>query len=165
MKEIFVRLNRCVGCKSCELACAVEHSKTKELSLAIHEIPRPKQRIFVEYVYDHKVPFLCRHCEDAPCVASCRTGALQQDPVTRIVSHDPDKCIGCWMCAMVCPYGMISKEKERRIAIKCDRCPDRTLPACVEACRTNALIFDEEEKFAKTVRREAACEVMKGYLQ
>jgi len=117
----------------------------------------------VEYVEGQKMPFLCCHCEEAPCVRVCRTGALQQDPLTRIVTHDPDRCIGCWMCTMVCPYGVIGREWERRIALKCDRCPDRDIPACVAACPTRALIFAEEEEFARLTRKQAAAKVAESY--
>ena len=164
MKEIFVRLDRCLGCHSCELACAVEHSTAKILFSAIAEKPVPRKRLYVEQVADHKLPLLCRHCEDAPCVQACRTGALSQDPVTRIVSHDPDRCIGCWMCTMVCPYGVIGRELERRIAVKCDRCPDRDVPACVDACPTRALVYVEEGEFVGGVRRAAAAELVEGYV-
>lgn len=160
MKEIFVRVERCVGCRSCELACAVEHSRSKNLFEAINEIPRPRRRIYVEQIEARKVPFVCRHCEDAPCVRSCRTGALTQDPITRIVTHNPERCIGCWLCAMTCPYGVINREEERRIAVKCDRCPDRDEPACVNACRTKALIFAEEQDFVKLVRRDAISQML-----
>jgi len=163
MKEIFVRIDRCVGCRSCELACAVEHSRSKTLFGAISEVPRPKKRVYVEYIEHRKVPFLCRHCEDAPCVKACRTRALSQDPVTRIVTHNPDRCIGCWLCAMTCPYGMINREEERRIAVKCDRCPEREEPACVNACPTKALVFTEEQEFSKLVRRETLSKLLPGY--
>lgn len=163
MQEIFVRLDRCVGCHACEMACAVEHSAGKSLFAAIAEIPVPRKRLYVEQVVEHKLPLLCRHCEDAPCVQACRTGAMSQDALTRLVSHDPEKCIGCWMCTMVCPYGVIGRQRERRVAVKCDRCPDRDVPACVEACPTRALIFAEEEAFAGGVRRVAAAGVVEGY--
>lgn len=160
MKEVFVRIDRCVGCRSCELACAVEHSRSKVLFEAIHELPRPKRRLYVEQIENRKVPFLCRHCEDAPCVRACRTKALTQDPITRVVSHNPENCIGCWLCAMTCPYGVINREDERRIAVKCDRCPERDEPACVSACPTGALVFAEEPEFAKIVRRDTISRVL-----
>jgi carbon-monoxide dehydrogenase iron sulfur subunit len=156
MKEIFVRLDRCVGCHACELACAAEHSAGKSLFPAIAETPVPRKRLYVEQALSRKLPLLCRHCEDAPCVQACRTGAMSQDALTRIVTHDPDKCIGCWMCTMVCPYGVIG--------LKCDRCPDLEIPACVAACPTRALVYAEEQDFSGGVRRVAAAEVAEGYL-
>lgn len=164
MKEIFVRLDRCNGCRTCELACAVEHSASKSLFAAIAETPVPRKRLYVEQVVKHKLPLLCRHCEEAPCVQACRTGAMSQDALTRLVSHDPDRCIGCWMCTMVCPYGVIGRELERRTAVKCDHCPDLELPACVSACPTKALVYAEEEAFSHSVRRVAAAEVVEGYV-
>ncbi len=157
-KEIFVRMDRCVGCHSCELACAVEHSAGKSLYTAIVGKPAPRKRLYVEAVGDRSVPLVCRHCEDAPCAGVCRTGSMTQDPLTRIVSHAPDKCIGCWMCAMACPYGMVGRMKEYRAAVKCDRCPDREQPACVSACLTRALVFTGEEEFSKMIRAKAAAQ-------
>jgi carbon-monoxide dehydrogenase iron sulfur subunit len=119
-KEIFIRIDRCTGCRSCEVACAVEHSTSKSLFAAISESPVPRKRLYIEPSKEYNIPLLCRHCEDAPCMRACKTGALSQDATTRVVSHDPDKCIGCWMCTMVCPYGVIGRLKEQRVAVKCD---------------------------------------------
>lgn len=163
MKELFVRLDRCLGCRSCELACAVEHSRSKNLTAALQERPVPRKRLFVERVEQQNIPMLCRHCEEAPCAQACGTGALRQDPITRTVTHDPGRCIGCWMCTMVCPYGVIGRRQEERIALKCDRCPEREIPACVEACPVRALVYAEEENFAKRRRRQAASAVAEGY--
>jgi carbon-monoxide dehydrogenase iron sulfur subunit len=164
MKEIFVRLDRCQGCHSCEIACAVEHSSGKSLFSAISERPRPRKRLYVEYVLEKGLPILCRHCEDAPCVQICHTGALSQDPITSVVTHDPERCVGCWMCTMVCPFGVIGRQKEKRIALKCDLCPDRETPACVEACPARALVYEEEERFTGLRRAVAASKVARGYL-
>jgi carbon-monoxide dehydrogenase iron sulfur subunit len=64
---------------------------------------------------------------------------------------------------MTCPYGMINREEERRIAVKCDRCPEREEPACVNACPTKALVFAEEQEFTKLVRRETLSKLLPGY--
>ncbi len=163
MKEIFVRLDRCQGCRSCEMACAVENSNSKSLYGAISEKPVPVRRLYVEQAMDQKVPLVCRHCEDAPCVAVCRTGAMSQSPLTGIVDRDADRCVGCWMCAMVCPYGVIGRQSEARVAVKCDRCKDLQVPACVNACPTNTLVFADQREFMEMMRREAAARIAREY--
>jgi carbon-monoxide dehydrogenase iron sulfur subunit len=55
---------------------------------------------------------------------------------------------------MVCPFGVIAREEERKVALKCDRCPDRDVPACVEACPTRSLIFTEVERAEKSRRKK-----------
>ncbi len=156
-KEIYVQMDRCVGCHTCELACAVEHSSKKELFAALFETPRPRKRLFVEAVEEYRIPVLCRHCEDAPCVSVCPTGATFQDEEKALVLHEAKKCIGCLLCVQACPFGMMSRRAESRIAVKCDRCPDRNIPACVESCPTNALMITETEAFGRT-RRKAVVE-------
>lgn len=152
-----------MGCKSCEMACVIEHSENKNLYGAISEKPLPVRRLYVEQADGKKMPLVCRHCENAPCAAVCRTGAMRQDSTTGAVSRDAERCIGCWMCAMICPYGVIGRQRGGRVAVKCDRCGNRTQPACVEACPTRTLIFSEEEAFSEMLRKEAASRIAKGY--
>ena len=160
-KEIFVKVDRCVGCLSCMTACAVEHAKSKTLFGALSESPPPRSRIYVEWAApDKKIPLVCRQCEDAPCMYACISGAITRNP-DGVVITDPDKCIGCWTCVMVCPYGMIGRHAEAKKAYRCDRCPDRELPACVSACPTGALIFDTVPEFSKSARKHAAREMVK----
>ena len=164
MKEVLVRPDKCIGCHSCEIACAVEHSSSKNLFEAVAEKPVPRKRIYIEYAPEHMIPMpmVCHHCEEAPCAAVCPTGALTQDEMSRVVTHEPESCVGCWTCAMVCNYGMIGRHKEQRVAIKCDRCPDREVPACVEACPTGALIYAEVDEFSGLKRTEAVLRLARG---
>jgi anaerobic carbon-monoxide dehydrogenase iron sulfur subunit len=159
MKEIFVRLDRCQGCKSCEMACAVQHSASRNLYGAALEKPGPVRRLYVESAEGMRVPLVCRHCEDAPCVAVCRTGAMSQDPVTGVVDRDVTRCVGCWMCAMICPYGVIGQGAEKRVAVKCDRCPDLDVPACVDACPSGALVYATQGEFMELMRKAAATKI------
>lgn len=155
MKTVFVQPERCVGCKQCEVACAVEHSKSKNLFVAVFEEPRPRPRIHVgPGIYlNSSFPNKCRHCDPAPCMAVCPTGAIKRTPDGEIVLIDGEKCITCAMCAMVCPFDVIryypSAEtlKGKLVALKCDHCQERQErglePACVETCKVNALLFGE----------------------
>ncbi len=154
MKQVLVDIKKCLGCRSCELACAVQHSKTKNLYQAVQESPHPRKRIFVESTGDGSFPLNCRHCDDAPCAAVCTTGAMRKDTSTGVVANQPEKCVGCWMCVMVCPFGAIATDGEKHLAVKCDRCPGLEEPACVAACPTGALVYQEVDSFAKGVRKQ-----------
>ncbi len=76
MKELLIQAERCLGCRSCELACAVEHSAAKNLLSSINEEPRPQYRVHVTSDGKSSLPLQCRNCEDAPCLTACLTGAL-----------------------------------------------------------------------------------------
>ena len=152
-KKIFCDIRRCVGCKACELACAIEHSKGKDLFLALGEKPVPKKRVKVSNLEKGILSIHCQHCKDAPCVAACMSGALGKDEKGKTV-HDKTKCVGCWMCVMVCPFGAIRRDIEEHIAVKCDLCPDREIPACIEACPTGALFYGTLEEFKKQLKKE-----------
>ena len=153
MKELLIRPERCLGCRSCELACAVEHSVGKTLLTAIAETPLPQYRVHVMSDGKGFLPLQCRNCEEAPCLSACLTGALHRDE-RGVVNCATELCIGCWMCIMVCPFGVITKKhKERRIN-KCDRCPDLDQPACVTACPVDALVYEEINDQARTKRQQ-----------
>ena len=77
---------------------------------------------------------------------ACIAGAMVQDEETGRVVHHPGKCVGCWSCIMNCPFGAIHMDRERSVVFKCDLCPGRQRPACVEACPNRALIQVEIEE-------------------
>ncbi len=139
MKVIAVHVERCTGCKTCELYCAVERgSEAKTLLAAIRETPTPQARLRVEGAVCASLPVQCRHCVDAPCLDACLTGALRRN-AEGLVEVKEDHCIGCWTCVMFCPYGVIFPWPDRKIALKCDRCTGREEPICVDVCPTRAL--------------------------
>ena len=150
--KIYCDISKCTACKTCELACAVEHSKSKVLESATREKEAPKRRLDVARVDNRAVSIHCQHCADAPCVAACMSGALQKDKKTGATLQDREKCVGCWMCVMTCPFGAIVRDIENHVAVKCDLCPDRETFACVEACPTGSLFSGTEEEFRTSLR-------------
>jgi len=157
MKKILVVFSeKCLGCRSCEIACAVEHSKSKQLFQALYEDPLPQHRVEVESVESVNIPLQCRHCEDAPCVAVCPTHALEKPSVDSPVTLNDKLCIGCRWCVLVCPFGVIKMRRDGKAVVKCDLCWERQKkgmqPACVEACPTGALAFVEVEEMEKQRR-------------
>ena len=163
LKEIFVDIQRCTACKACEIACAVEHSASKELLGAVFEVPAPQKRVHVEAAGVTAYPVRCVHCGDAPCIAACPNGAMSRDVESGAVIVNEARCQGCFMCAMVCPFGAISAHPTTRLAVKCDRCIERQKagqqPACVDACPTHALHFGDEGSLAKRKRLSTAARV------
>lgn len=163
-KVIMVIIEKCLACKSCEVACAVEHSKSQVLEEAAAEEPKPKRRVTVEAAGEFGVPLQCRHCEDAPCVAVCPTAAIHRQKADGPVLIEQERCIGCKFCIMVCPFGVIDISCDGKIAVKCDFCIERTKtgrePACVEACPTKALQLVDEKELAASKRRSAAQELI-----
>jgi carbon-monoxide dehydrogenase iron sulfur subunit len=164
MKRLFVRPELCTGCKTCELACAVEHSRSKNLLGAMLESPPPHPRLYVEVASPApfetlKMPMTCRHCDPAPCIAACIPQAMHRSPddVVTNVGGKRD-CIACGMCVMMCPFGMIARAPApdgKVMALKCDLCPDRDVPACAAACPTGAIVYMEADEFAHLSRGRA----------
>lgn len=149
MRKVYCEINKCTACRSCEIACAVRHSRSGNLYEALAENPRPSRLTRVVSTQLHPFPLRCRHCEDAACIDACKTGATQRDILTGKVLIDRDKCVGCWMCVMVCPFGAVFPDAKSGKALKCDLCDGFESPACVEACPTRALQYEELEEFEK----------------
>lgn len=163
---ILVDPAKCLACKSCELACAIEHSKSKELVMAICEKPLSKSRVKVESAAELTMPMQCRHCEDAPCVKICPTKAIKRNQDSEPVLIDEKLCIGCKWCILVCPFGSISIYKGAKSVTKCDLCFERTekgeYPACVIACPTEALKFKSLDEISADKRKDYLVKFKKG---
>ena len=154
MKQVVVHPERCVGCMQCMPACATAHSRTGRLYTAVMETPLPKSRVHLGAgLMGEGFPNRCRHCDPAPCMMACLPGAISRDGNFATVLIDPDRCINCASCAMACPFGVIRYHVDtfappgKTVAVKCDNCISRQengqTPACVEACKSGALTFEE----------------------
>lgn len=162
-----IDLKVCVGCQACTIACKATNGTPPDIYFAqVHE------REVGEYpnALREFLPVLCNHCEDAPCVEVCPTGASFQR-ADGIVGVKSDICIGCRSCDLACPYGhrhyvepgllekgyfddqltVYEKMKYKRwtesTVIKCDFCMGRVdkglNPACVDTCPPIARHFGD----------------------
>jgi anaerobic carbon-monoxide dehydrogenase iron sulfur subunit len=145
MKRIIAKEEICMGCGLCEVYCTVQHSKTKDIIKAYKETPKPISRVRLEVAKPISFAIQCRNCEDAPCVTACLSGAMTIDEETGLIKHNKDKCIGCWTCVMVCPYGALKMDISGKVVAKCDLCQELESPACVANCPNRALIVKEVE--------------------
>ncbi len=164
MKRIVAKAEKCMGCRGCELACALAHAAAVDLPAAIAAGARP--RIYLAAAGPLAVPLQCRHCADAPCVRVCPTAALRRTDEESPVLVDPEKCIGCGFCVEACPFGVIRLGRGWKVVLKCDLCRERLArgqgPACVAACPVGALAFEEVEEDARRKRARTAREVAGG---
>ena len=145
MKRIHVSEEYCVGCRLCEIHCLVQHSRSKKIIKAFkEELPRALPRVLVEEMGPLSFAMQCRHCVEAPCVEACMTGAMHREGLSEAILCDEDRCVGCWMCIMACPFGAIQHNVEgRKVASKCDLCYGEETPVCVAHCPNEALTYEE----------------------
>jgi anaerobic carbon-monoxide dehydrogenase iron sulfur subunit len=143
LKRIIAKEEICMGCGLCEVYCTVQHSKTKDIIKAYKETPKPISRVRLEVAKPISFAIQCRNCEDAPCVIACLSGAMTMDEETGLIKHNKNKCIGCWTCVMVCPYGALKMDISGKVVAKCDLCQELESPACVANCPNRALTVKE----------------------
>ena len=129
---------RCLACRACELACSVAHSGSGQLETAIAEELPPKRRVTLAAGKDGIDALRCEQCAEPLCAFSCKSGALHRDPISGWIALEESRCVGCFMCMMVCPHGIRPDPATDRV-VRCDVCLGREIPACVAACPTGAL--------------------------
>jgi carbon-monoxide dehydrogenase iron sulfur subunit len=158
MKQIYVNEQACIGCHLCEVYCRLQHARTGDLVKAFKkESPQPLPRLRVDECGIISLSVRCQHCEDAPCVNACITGALSRDPLTSLVNVDEERCIGCGTCALVCPLGVPKLDTAQKKMVKCDLCQEEEIPACVANCPNEALVYVEvSDVSAKTEKQVVA---------
>jgi formate dehydrogenase iron-sulfur subunit len=165
-----VDLDKCTGCKACVTAChslngleeteswrgvglLLSRSKTDP---AIQAHSSPSASFPATFAAQQHVTAACHHCVDPACLNGCPVLAYEKDPVTGIVRHLDDQCIGCQYCILKCPYDAPKFSKRLGIVRKCDLCAHRLAddeaPACVQACPNEAIRITLVD--AATVTRE-----------
>lgn len=143
MKRIYVNEEWCLGCHLCEYNCAFANSGLKDMATALKG-KRISPNIRIEETKD-KITFAvsCRHCDDPLCVKGCISGALRKED--GVVKIDQDKCVGCYTCVLLCPYGAVKPDENGKVAQKCQLCTDNGvgIPACVTGCPNKAIVYEE----------------------
>lgn len=170
---IYANAQKCLGCHSCEMACAVSHGGDKGLFAAVQDQLALHPRMKVVVAGDVTIPMQCRQCDNAPCALVCPTGACRQ--TNGQVQINEANCVGCKLCVMVCPFGSITvrrSESQRAysvtnqgVAQKCDLCASwreehgKTETACVEACPTKAISLVDMQTYRQALIQARAKEL------
>ncbi len=138
-----IDINKCTGCRNCELACSAKHTNSFN--------PR-RSRIQILKKEDQNVilPMVCLQCEVPLCEEACPNDAISyNEKGTLYVSSEV--CIGCMNCVTACIYGGIEIDPVTLKAIKCDLCLGD--PACVKACDYGAISMVEAKGKGLDARR------------
>jgi len=185
---LVIDLDICVGCHACAVSC-------KEWNTGGHSAPltdfepygaSPQgvwfNRIHTFEAVDEETgrsqtvhfPKSCLHCEDAPCVTVCPTGASYKREADGIVLVNAETCIGCKLCSWACPYGAREYDDDEGVMKKCTLCIDRIYnpnipeekraPVCVTTCPAGARSFgdlgDPQSDVSKLVAARGGFDLM-----
>lgn len=163
---LVIDLDTCVGCQACVTACKGWNDQGMGAPLSDQDpYGANPSGTFLNRVHSFAVqpddntaqivnmPRSCLHCDDAPCVTVCPTGASYKRSEDGIVLVNEDACIGCGLCAWACPYGAREMDGAAGVMKKCTLCVDRIYnenlpeadrePACVRGCPTGARHFGD----------------------
>jgi Fe-S-cluster-containing dehydrogenase component len=167
---VLADLSRCVGCRSCEAACNevnklpkparpfddqsvlnAQRRTTAEAYTVVNRHPQPQgEPVFRK--------LQCNHCNEPACASACLVKAYTKTPEGPVV-YNPDICLGCRYCMLACPFSVPAYEYHNptspRIR-KCTMCYDRIkqggIPACVEACPVETIVFGKRRDLIEIAR-------------
>jgi len=156
---------RCVGCQSCEYACAEANNlpePSESIEADILRLTNENRRTVVnafnttegEITIKHQ----CMHCLEPSCVSACLTQAMYKTPEGPVIWR-ADKCMGCRYCMISCPFDAPKFEfhSPNPKIVKCDMCYQRTqqglLPACVENCPAEAILYGKRSELLREARK------------
>ncbi len=175
----FTDTTLCIGCKACEVACkewnqlpaeaggltGMSYDNTAALSATTW-----RHVAFVEQVREEQdsagampefqsrwlmMSDVCKHCDPAPCLESCPTGAIFRTEFDTVVVQQ-DICNGCGYCVTACPFGVVDVDETDGKAHKCTLCYDRLKgglePACSKSCPTDSIQFGELDELDRRAR-------------
>jgi len=184
---LVIDLDTCVGCQACVVSCKEWNTQGTAGPLSdVDAYGAAPEGTYLNRVHSYEVqpasgcsqtvhfPKSCLHCEDAPCVTVCPTGASYKRVEDGIVLVNEADCIGCGLCAWACPYGARELDQVLGTMKKCTLCVDRIyndnlpkedrVPACVRTCPSGARHFgdfaDADSNVSKLVAERGGMDLM-----
>ncbi|MBN1339881.1 MAG: 4Fe-4S dicluster domain-containing protein [Bacteroidales bacterium] len=156
---------RCVGCQSCEYACAESNNLPEPVGApevgVIRKTDETRRTVINAYETSKGEVYVkrqCMHCNEPACAAACLTQAMHKSKEGPVIWRG-EKCMGCRYCMISCPFDIPKFEyhSPNPKITKCDMCFDRfqegKLPACVENCPAEALMFGKRRELIAEARK------------
>jgi Fe-S-cluster-containing dehydrogenase component len=165
---VLVDTTRCIGCRSCEEACAeanglpIPDVDSIESESVFHELRSPTETqysVVNRFEVDDEifVKKQCMHCNQPACAAACLTKAMLKTKEGPVIWRG-DKCMGCRFCMLSCPFNIPAYEyhSSNPRVMKCQLCWERLQegdePACVEECPEEAIVFGTRRELLDEAR-------------
>lgn len=183
-KSIMVDTSRCTACRGCQIACKqwnmLPGTKTKQTGTYQNppDVSAETWKVvrFAEGVKENGKPYWyffseqCRHCLEPPCVDTIKgytdAGALKDEKTGAVIFKPQSKEAPFEEVRTSCPYNIPRQDAKTKALAKCTMCIDRItnnmLPACVQSCPTNALVFGERDAIVDMVKKRVE-ELKKTY--
>lgn len=139
LKRLIVHVEKCAGCRHCEMVCSFTHDRVFNPSLS-------RITVFKEDELGFDYPIACRQCIVCPPIEFCTATALRK--IKGVIQVNERRCIGCGVCVKYCNYGAVKLNVDGKPVI-CDLCGGK--PECVSRCPTRALEYIDVEEFSETL--------------
>jgi Fe-S-cluster-containing dehydrogenase component len=132
----------CSGCMYCMTACSTYNNGATSLSKSRIHIARHEGHALAVKGHEDDLIFesvTCQQCDHPYCMYLCPALAMERSDVTGALIINHDKCVGCRMCMVGCPFGALLYDQDRKQIVKCELCGGD--PQCVKFCASGALQF------------------------
>ncbi len=153
LKSLHIDPLKCTGCLQCEMACSYE-------SEGVFNPSKSRIKVFNFHEQGRFAPYTCTQCDEAWCMHACPVDAIVIDFVTGAKDVLLDKCVGCKVCTIACPFGTINYHQATGKVAKCDLCGGH--PQCVEACPTDAITYIDADATGLDRMRASAAKSLSG---
>ncbi len=131
-KSLHIDPGKCTGRLQCEMACSFENE-------GVFNPAKSRIKVFTFHQEGSFVPYTCTQCAEAWCMQACPVDAIVVNLATGAKDVLEDRCVGCKVCTIACPFGTVNYNQDTGKVIKCDLCGGD--PACATACPTEAITF------------------------
>lgn len=144
---------KCTGCLQCELACSMENE-------GVYNPARSRIKVFTFHEEGRFAPYTCTQCAEAWCMLACPVEAIVINADTGAKDVLNDKCVGCKVCTIACPFGTVNYNSATGKVMKCDLCGGD--PACAKACPTEAITWIDADWTGLDKMRASASQSLSG---
>ncbi len=153
LKSLHIDPLKCTGCLQCEMACSYE-------SEGVFNPSKSRIKVFNFHEQGRFAPYTCTQCDEAWCMHACPVDAIVINLATGAKDVLLDKCVGCKVCTIACPFGTVNYNQATGKVAKCDLCGGD--PQCVAACPTDAITYIDADATGLDRMRASAEKSLSG---